>query len=59
MIYREDFKIKNMTGSATGTAEAPGRQVAQKSGLNRAILDQGWGKFFNGCTGNVNKEERR
>ncbi len=46
MIYREDLKIKNMTGSATGTAEAPGRQVAQKSVLNRAILDQGWGKFF-------------
>lgn len=46
VIYREDLKIKNMTGSAAGTAETPGRQVAQKSGLNRAILDQGWGKFF-------------
>lgn len=46
VIYREDLKIKNMTGSAAGTPEAPGRHVAQKSGLNRAILDQGWGKFF-------------
>ena len=46
VIYREDLKIKNMTGSAAGTPEAPGCKVAQKSGLNRAILDQGWGKFF-------------
>ena len=29
--------------SAAGTAEAPGNNVAQKSGLNRSILDQGWG----------------
>lgn len=41
MIYREDLKIKNMTGSAAGTTEALGCQVDQKSGLNRAILDQG------------------
>ena len=46
VIYREDLKIKNMTASASGTLEQPGRKVAQKSGLNRAILDQGWGKFF-------------
>ncbi|WNZ14500.1 zinc ribbon domain-containing protein [Streptomyces sp. 11x1] len=32
-----------MTRSAKGTVERPGRQVAQKSGLNRAILAQGWG----------------
>ena len=46
VIYREDLKIKNMTASAAGTAEEPGHNVAQKSGLNRAILDQAWGKFF-------------
>ncbi len=28
-----------------GTIEKPGRNVAQKSGLNRAILKQGWGEF--------------
>lgn len=46
MIVREDLKIKNMTASAKGTAEEPGTHVKQKSGLNRAILDQGWGLFF-------------
>ena len=35
-----------MTASAAGTVEEPGHNVAQKSGLNRAILDQAWGKFF-------------
>ncbi len=42
-IRFEDLKIKNMTRSAKGTAEEPGRRVAQKTGLNRAILAQGWG----------------
>ncbi len=28
-----------------GNAETHGKQVKQKSGLNRAILDQGWGEF--------------
>ena len=46
VIVREDLKIKNMTASAKGTAEEPGSRVKQKSGLNRAILDQGWGLFF-------------
>ena len=35
-----------MTASAAGTVEEPGHNVGQKSGLNRAILDQAWGKFF-------------
>ncbi|MEU9185891.1 transposase [Streptomyces sp. NPDC048484] len=39
----EKLNIKNMTRSAKGTIEEPGRRVAQKSGLNRAILAQGWG----------------
>lgn len=38
----EDLRVKNMTRSAKGTIEAPGVNVKQKSGLNRAILDQGW-----------------
>ncbi|KXT29492.1 hypothetical protein HMPREF3036_02640 [Sutterella sp. KLE1602] len=41
------MKVKNMTASAKGTVEEPGSRVAQKSGLNRSILDQGWGIFFN------------
>jgi putative transposase len=43
VIRVEDLKICNMTRSAKGTVEAPGRKVAQKSGLNREILRSGWG----------------
>lgn len=39
----EALQVKNMTRSAAGTAEAPGSRVAQKSGLNRAILASAWG----------------
>lgn len=35
----EDLHVRAMTASARGTAEAPGRQVAQKAGLNRRMLD--------------------
>ena len=45
MIYMEDLQVANMSKSAQGTVEAPGNNVKQKSGLNRAILDQGWGEF--------------
>jgi putative transposase len=31
-----------MTKSAKGTLEEPGKNVKQKSGLNRAILSEGW-----------------
>ena len=41
----EDLKVKNMSRSAKGNREQPGKKVAQKSGLNRSILDQGWGEF--------------
>jgi putative transposase len=34
-----------MSASAKGTIDSPGRKVAQKSGLNREILDAGWGEF--------------
>jgi putative transposase len=45
-VYRlEKLRVRNMTASAKGTAEEPGKNVAQKSGLNRTILDQGWGMF--------------
>jgi putative transposase len=45
IIVLEDLKVKNMTKSATGNAEQPGKMVKQKSGLNRVILNQGWGLF--------------
>ena len=42
-VVLEDLKITNMTRSTKGTVEAPGTNVAAKSGLNRNILDAGWG----------------
>ena len=45
MIYIEDLQVSNMSKSAKGTVEAPGKNVKQKSGLNRAILDQSWFAF--------------
>ena len=44
-IVLEDLKTKNMSKSASGTLESPGKMVAQKSGLNKAILRQGWHMF--------------
>lgn len=38
----EELKTKNMTRSAKGTAEEPGKNVKAKSGLNREILNVGW-----------------
>jgi putative transposase len=35
----EALQVKNMTASATGTAEAPGKNVRQKAALNRSILE--------------------
>lgn len=44
-IVMEDLKVKNMSKSASGTKESPGKNVAAKRGLNKSILDQGWGEF--------------
>jgi putative transposase len=38
-IAMEDLNVKGMTASARGTRERPGRNVPQKAGLNRRILD--------------------
>ena len=46
IVYVEDLKVSNMSASASGTKESPGKNVKQKSGLNRSILDQGWYGFF-------------
>lgn len=45
IVCIEDLQIRNMSKSSKGNAEQHGKQVRQKSGLNRAILDQGWGEF--------------
>jgi transposase len=43
LIRVEDLQIANMTRSAKGTRENPGRSVRQKAGLNREILRSAWG----------------
>ncbi len=45
MVCIEDLQVRNMSRSAAGTTENPGKNVRAKSGLNRAILDQGWFEF--------------
>ncbi|NDU86132.1 MAG: transposase [Ferrovum sp.] len=45
LICIEDLQVRNMSKSSKGNSEQHGKKVAQKSGLNRSILDQGWGEF--------------
>lgn len=45
IVYVEDLQVANMSKSAKGNAEQHGKNVKQKSGLNRAILDQSWYEF--------------
>jgi putative transposase len=45
IVKVEKLRVKNMSASAKGTVEEPGRNVRAKRGLNRSILDQGWGMF--------------
>lgn len=45
VVKMEKLQVSNMTRSAKGTVEDPGKNVAQKSGLNRSIMDQGWSMF--------------
>ncbi|MEZ2692563.1 RNA-guided endonuclease InsQ/TnpB family protein [Psychrobacter faecalis] len=46
MIACEDLKVANMSKSASGSMENKGRNVKAKSGLNKSILDQGWGMMI-------------
>lgn len=43
LVGIENLRVKSMTASAAGTTEEPGRNVRQKAGLNRSILESGWG----------------
>jgi putative transposase len=45
MVCIEDLQVKNMSKSAAGTRENPGKNVRAKRGLNKSILDQGWYEF--------------
>ena len=45
MAVMEDLQVRNMSRSASGSIEQPGRNVRAKSMLNKSILDQGWHEF--------------
>jgi putative transposase len=44
-IAIEDLNVAGMTSSARGTEQRPGRNVKQKAGLNRRVLDAALGEF--------------
>ena len=46
VIRVEALDVRAMTRSARGTVEQPGTGVAQKRGLNRAIMRSGWGQLI-------------
>ena len=41
-VFVEKLQIKNMSASAKGSNQEPGKNVKAKAGLNKSILDQGW-----------------
>nr|WP_279346457.1 transposase [Streptomyces sp. AP-93] len=43
-VVVEALTITNVVKSARGTIEEPGKNVAQKSGLNRSISGEAWGR---------------
>ena len=45
VLVVEDLHLKNMTRSAKGTVEKPGRSVAAKAGLNRSLSEAAPGKL--------------
>ena len=45
IIALEKLHVRAMTRSAKGTAEKPGKSVAAKAGLNRRMLDAGFGQL--------------
>jgi putative transposase len=45
MVCIEDLQVRNMSKSAAGSTEKPGKNVRAKSGLSKSILDQGWFEF--------------
>lgn len=45
VIAMEDLNVRGMTASSSGTVEQPGKNVSQKSGLNRSIQNVGFGEL--------------
>ena len=46
LIAIEDLNLRNLSRSARGTVEEPGKNVRQKSGLNRSLMDAGIGQLY-------------
>lgn len=46
LISTESLRVRNLTRSARGTVDNPGRNVKQKAGLNRSILDTAPSRFL-------------
>jgi len=44
-FFIEDLQVKNMMASAKGTVENPGKNVKQKSGLNRGLAGSAFGEI--------------
>lgn len=44
-VATENLKVRQMTASAKGTIENPGRNVRRKTGLNREILNTAFGEI--------------
>jgi putative transposase len=55
----EALRVDAMTAKASGTLEQPGRNVRQKAGLNRSILDVGWAQFTSILTAKAASAGRR
>ncbi|MCG5536560.1 RNA-guided endonuclease InsQ/TnpB family protein [Ectothiorhodospira mobilis] len=45
VVAMENLNVRGMTASARGTQEKPGKRVRQKAGLNRAVLNVGFGEL--------------
>ena len=45
LVVVEDLRVRNMSKSAKGSVEKPGKNVRAKAGLNKAISDQSWYEF--------------
>jgi putative transposase len=44
-VFIKELEDREHHRLGRGTADQPGRNVRQKTGLNRSILDQGWVSF--------------
>lgn len=44
-VVVEALNVRDMTASARGTGDQPGKNVSAKAGLNREVLKTGWTSF--------------